>query len=228
MRTLFLWITTALYSQFGMNLTHAQENDYVVMQTNQTLTLLAIRCKTDSKIILEEITTPHQTLPSSWASWIDANAPGHTSWTLTEIDLNSIQVLQCYSFTKSAWIQITQGESPLLTLLTLPLSKVPLSQQRKIGPPPQDGESDFRSVWKPPLVFEGKQIEHPTFDVYQATWPKDASPFSEKTICLYFDHHKRTPFPYFLQIDTAHATGVLRTLDAGNNLPSSNKFLPDF
>ena len=74
MRTLFLWITTALYSQFGMNLTHAQENDYVVMQTNQTLTLLAIRCKTDSKIILEEITTPYQTLPSSWASWIDANA----------------------------------------------------------------------------------------------------------------------------------------------------------
>src|SRR5688572_20098924 len=85
----------------------AKNGDFTVLEAGKTVTLLAVRAKTDHSLVLEEISAPSEVLktkPPSWAEWIKAHAPGHTSWSMIEIDLKNREILECYSFSKSAWI----------------------------------------------------------------------------------------------------------------------------
>lgn len=207
----------------------AKSGDYIVTEANKMITLLAIRSHTSDALILEEISAPVSNLkqmPASWAEWVKAKAPGHTSWSMIEIDLQSGQVLECYSFSRSAWVQVSQNESIMATLLDLPLKPVASDERKRIGPPPLNGEPDFRKIWNPPLIFERKKVENAHFDVFQTTWPKDGSELSNQQVILYFDQEKRIPLPFWIQVDTAHATAALRTIDSGKNLPAPHRTLP--
>ena len=207
----------------------AKNGDYIVTEANRMITVLAIRSLTPTTLILEEISAPLQTLkqrPSSWPDWVKANAPGHTSWSMVEIDLQKGQVIECYSFSRSGWIQLSQKENLFATLLHLPMKPLPKEKKRKIGPPPLQGEPDVRKVWTPPLVYEGKKIEPAHFDVFQTLWPEDGTELSNQEVILYFDKEKRFPFPFWIQIETSHATVALRTIDSGKNLSSIHRSIP--
>jgi hypothetical protein len=226
----FLFVVSGLQAfELKDRLQKAKTGDYIVAEANKMVTLLAIRSLTPTTLVLEEITAPLQNLknrPTSWPAWIKEKAPGHTSWTMTEIDLATGQVLECYSFSKSAWLQLSQKESLFARLLNLPLQKTAPSEQKKIGPPPLQGESDFRKIWSPPLVFEGKKLEHASFEVFETLWPDDGTDLARQKVSLYFDRENRSPFPFWIQVDTTHLTATVRTIDAGKNLPIVYRSFP--
>lgn len=207
----------------------AKSGDYIVLETGQTTTLLAIRSLDQKSVVLEEISAPSSALqqkPISWAEWVKNKAPGHTSWSMIEIDLQEQQILECYSFSRSAWLAQSPQESLIATLLHLPLSSMDPSRRRRIGSPPLDGDTDHRKIWNPPLVYNGQKLENALFDVFEATWPQDGSDLSGKTVCLYFDRQKHSPLPYWIQVETTHVTASIRAIDSGKNLPSRFRALP--
>lgn len=207
----------------------AKVGDYIVAESNKMISLLAIRSLNPHSLVLEEIDAPVSALdpkPSSWGEWIHQRAPGHSSWSMVEIDLDHHQLIECYSFTRCAWIQLSEHESLISTILGLPLEIVPTSDQRRIGPEPMNGEPDVRQIWQPPLFEEGKRLENIEFNVYRAEWPQDGSELAGNRVFLYFDKLNRMPFPAWIQMQTAHVAASLRIIDSGKNLPSLHRTLP--
>lgn len=207
----------------------AHKGDFIVLEAGRTLTLLAIRSITDQTLILEEISAPISALPKknpSWSEWVKTKAPGHSSWSMMEIDLQSREILECYSFSSSAWLPITKEESLIGTLLQLPLAPTPTEERRRIGPSPLQGEADLRSLWNPPLFVDGKQLEGALFDVFQTIWPQDGTELSGKTVSLYFDIGAHSPLPAWIQVDTPHATASIRAIDSGKGLPAIHRHFP--
>lgn len=207
----------------------AKTGDYIVTEANKMITILSIRSLTPAALVLEEISAPLESLkqrPASWADWVKAKAPGHTSWSMVEIDLHSGQVVECYSFSRGAWIRLAQKESLFASLLLLPMRPVAEDQRRKIGPPPMAGEPDVRKSWNPPLIYEGSKLDNSRFDVFETTWPEDGSALAKQQMILYFHQEKRFPLPFWIQVQTAHAAAALRTIDAGKNLPSIYGSIP--
>lgn len=207
----------------------AKPGDYIVTEANKMITVLTIRSINSNIMVLEEISAPVQNLkkrPKSWTQWVKDRAPGHTSWSMVEIDLGTSQLIECYSFSRSAWMHLSQKESLFATLLDLPMEPVDQDRRRKIGPPPMDGEPDFRKVWNPPLVYQGKKIQGAAFDVYETTWPEDETELSGEDVCLYFDKAKHFPLPFWIQVDTTHATAAMRTIDSGKNMPVVYRTIP--
>jgi hypothetical protein len=207
----------------------AKPGDYLVFESNKMVTLLAIRSISSQSVIFEEISTPIQSIkprPTSWGDWIKKKAPGHSSWSMTEIDLNSGEIIECYSFSRSAWIQISSQKSLFATLLHLTLQPLADEKQPRIGPPPMPGEMDVRKIWVPQLCFEGMKQSTPLFDAYETVWPQDGSDFANKTIFLYFDQQTQFPFPFWMQVAASYGSLSLRAIDAGRKLPSFFSHLP--
>jgi hypothetical protein len=204
-------------------LERAKAGDFIVFEANKTITLLAIRGLSEQSLILEEISVPSAKVkPGNWAHWIQSKAPGHTSWSMIEIDLNSQKIIECYSFDRNTWLPQSPQDSFLATLLHLSVAPVIPAERRKIGPAPQDGEMDRRKIWNPPLIIDGKKMENSTFDAYQADWPSDGSELAGKSVCLYFDRELKLALPCWIQIDTGQITASLRAIDSGHKLPASS------
>ncbi|HSX37867.1 MAG TPA: hypothetical protein VLE95_03455 [Chlamydiales bacterium] len=232
-RIFFVAFLAACLSFFGVSvqdrLSIASNGDYLVMEGGKMITLLSIRSINPTSFVLEEVSAPVenlQTRPSSWHEWIKGKAPGHTSWSMFEIQRSNGEILECYSFTRGAWIQLSTKESLIATLLSLSLTPVSHENRRKIGPPPSQGEMDNRKIWSPPALFEGKKQEGMQFDVYETVWPKDQTPFSGNTVLLYFDKEGRFPFPFWIQVEASHANLALRTIDTGKHCPSPYRKFP--
>ena len=234
-RLLILSFSICFASLFGSEsllkerLAKAKGGDYIVAESNKMITLLNVRSITPKTLILEEIAAPLKNLkerPGSWAEWVKNRAPGHSSWSMLEIDLESGQIVECYSFSRGTWVQLSASESLFATLIQTPLKPISQQDRRRIGPPPPPGESDFRQIWQPPLVFEGKKLEKAQFDAYEATWPRDGTELAGKTVTLYFDREIRFPIPLWIAVETAHAIGNFRAIDSGKNLPSPHRSLP--
>ncbi len=207
----------------------AKSGDFFVAEANKMVSLLIVRSISPTSLILEEITAPSNSLnprPASWSEWIKKRAPGHTSWSMIEIDLQTHQLMECFSFTRSAWMQLSPQDSFIPTLLSLSLQPVAEKNLRRIGPHPMDGEPDHRQVWKPPLVINGRQVPDVEFAVFEALWPHDGSQLAGNKVSIYFDRSNQTPFPAWIQIETAHAAGSLRIIDAGMGMPALHRKLP--
>ena len=228
----FLFATSIVFgAEFRLKerLEKAKSGDYIVTEANKMITLLAIRSNSPNTLILEEISAPVNNLkktPHLLGRMGQGQGPGHTSWSMVEIDLQTGQVLECYSFSRSAWIQISQNESLIATLLHLPMKSLSPDKRRRIGPPPMAGEPDVRKVWNPPFIFEGQKVENVHFDVFETTWPKDGTELANQDVSLYFDKEKQFPLPFWIQVETSHATAALRTIDSGKNLPALYRSLP--
>ncbi len=209
-------------------LERAKNGDFTVLEAGKTITLLAVRAKTERSLVIEEISAPADVVVKkngTWGEWVKTHAPGHTSWSMMEIDLKTREIVECYSFSKSAWISLHK-EHFLLGLLQLPLTPVAANQRRRIGPLPQEGEADRRGIWNPPLMIDGKKLDHALFDVFQALWPQDGSELGGQTVSLYFDVGRQSLVPSWIQVDTAHATASMRAIDSGKNLPAVHRTLP--
>src|SRR5579872_187233 len=198
--------------------------DYIVTEQSKNYSLLFIRSLTNSLLCLEEVTVPVDKIDlqkTTWKEWLAAQAPGHSSWMIYEIDMQENRLRDCYSPSRKGWLQITETESLFTQLLSLSLKKVPESDLRRIGPTPQSGESDRRSLWTPPLVREGNRIEKPQFEVWGGRWHQDNSPLSGKELQLYFDSSVHSlPFPHWIECKGDHLTFKIRIVDSGKEIQS--------
>jgi hypothetical protein len=175
--------------------------DFVVTEYQKNLSFLRVHAMSPSSVFLEEINLPVHLAPKkpiSWNTWIQEKAPGHTSWLLYQINLDDCKIVDCYSFSRESYITLSDGQSFFSCLMTLPLTQVPLSERKRIGPRPINDMQDTRKLWNPPKIYHGKKIKEPHFQMLQATWPKDDSELSGKLVNLYFDQDQPDfVFPYW-------------------------------
>ncbi|MES2122070.1 MAG: hypothetical protein V4492_04740 [Chlamydiota bacterium] len=218
------WIYPQMHSHasplFLERFENASPGDFVVTLQEGNYSLLLIRSLTEGRLLLEEVSIPKRLVDPKrvqWQQWLDKKAPGHTSWTLYEVDQRTGQLLECYSFSKKGWLYINEAEQFLSKLFSLPLEKVPNQERKRIGSTPSDGELDHRPLWNPPITIAGKKLGRPELEVFKTRWPKDDSLLSLCAIELYFHKH---PFPYWLEIKSPHYSFKMRTIDSGHGLKS--------
>ena len=202
--------------------------DYILYRQSQLVTLLRINQLNDESIIFEEISLPF----SEWKKyrniplekWVSNGATGHSSWTLFELEKESGEILECFSFVRQAWLKLEKDNLLLSNLFTKPLYKLKNEDRRKVGPR-RPGATDTRKVWNPPITLNGKELTSP-LEVYKIHWPKDDSPLSKKDIEMYFSKEMGT-FPAWILIsDTSSDALRIQTLDMGSSLVASLKKLP--
>jgi hypothetical protein len=206
------------------NLKRANRGDYLVISFNKTDTLMNISDKNKGVLTIEEIAIPEslrRKYSSGWRRWVEEGAPGHTSWTMYDIDISSGSMLRYYSFSKRGWFEIPEGDNFLFKLLNLRLIKLPESARKKIGSNPSG--IDFRQLWQPPMIVDGRLVKGVLFDAWRTNWVKDGSELSGKTIEVYLpqDNQKYPAyFPYWLQVSGVIGKTKIRIIDSGTHLKS--------
>ncbi len=235
---LFLFLVSLSIPAFGNlflkdNLKNADVGDYLVTIQGKTYSLLLIKEKYQDRYTLEEISIPAILLPNDkgfrWKNWLSEGAPKHTSWVIFEVDVNSGDILEYYSFSRRGWLEMDDGENIFSTILTLPFTPVPKNKRKKRGPAPSAGELDRREFWSPPIFFEGEKYKDVSFTAYSAKWPKDGGDLAGKIITAYLPHDSEifpSYFPYWLEISNALGRVKIRVADTGKNLISPKKELP--
>lgn len=203
------------------NLQLAKPGDYIVMSAGRTHTLLHIYSKQNQVLTIEEIAVPARKLSAKmgWKEWVRQGAPGHNSWVMYDIDLQSGQMLRYYSFTKKNWFEIPDADNFLSKLLNLKFTKIPENARKKSG----------NTLWQPRMVVEGKSIEGIPFDAWRTKWPRDNSDLSGKVIEAYLPiDSKGFPayFPYWLQINGTVGQARVHIIDAGSKLQSPKPHYP--
>lgn len=211
------------------NLPLAQKGDFIVISAGKTETLLNIVDKQNTTITIEEIAIPEQIRKSykmPWKQWALQGAPGNTSWVIYDIDLTNGKMARYYSFSKQGWFEIPEADNFLSKLLTLKLYKIPENERKMMGPKPTTGP-DWRKIWQPTLIFDGKKVDGVTFDAWRTVWPKDKSDLSGKTIDVYLPksgENYPSYFPYWLQVSGVVGKAKVRIIDSGNKLDTQKKF----
>src|SRR5581483_3409810 len=205
-------------------LSRGQAGDFIVTAQEGNYSLLSIRSISESVLILEEISVPSKQIDLktiAWKKWVADKAPGHTSWTLYEIDRATGGLIECFSYSKNGWLYLDKSEQFLMRFMALPLTTVPPLERKKIGPQPPQGETDQRRTWNPTVTLEGKKICPATFEVLKTQWPDDNSRLASSTIELYFSREfSDFPFPYWLELQSPHYRFKMRTIDSGHGLIS--------
>lgn len=207
------------------NLTKGQPGDYVVTQQGNIYSVLLIRSISASIVQLEEISVPDSEVSSDiiWKEWVEAKAPGHTSWCVFEIELNEAKMLESYSYSRAAWLYYGDSDHFLTKLLSLPFKTTPDTKRRRIGPAPSIEETDHRSFWTPPVIVEGIKMQKPKLSSCSANWPKDDTRLSGCEVELYFGDF---PFPYWIDVKSTHFTASIRAVDSGSHLTSPMPPMP--
>lgn len=202
---------------------NGRKGDFVVTEQEGHVTLLLILNRQEHTLILEEVVAPltHINLKTvRWEQWLQNKAPGHTAWTVYEIDLDKAEFCAAFSVTRQEWLQLHASEKLLTQLLALPMHRLSINQRKKIGTCGAE-EIDHRALWNPPWIVHGKRIKPAAFDVFQTLWPSDNSPLSAAELELYFSaSDARFPFPLWIDIHTPHATVKWRAIDSGTDLLS--------
>lgn len=214
--------TTEPTDTYRNHLAKGQPGDFGVFSYLKNYVIIFLKENSSKICSFDEIVIPKSKVPPSicWKKWVSDKAPGHTSWTSYKVNLENHQVAPCYSHTEGAWINLDIPSHLIQTCLDLPL--MPADNGGKlIGPTPRDGEVDTRRRWTPPLTIEGKKEDSPQFSVCNAVWLKDQTLLSQAEISLYFNQKEPTfPFPYWLEINSAHFTFRAHAIDSGRGMVS--------
>lgn len=217
--------TSCLYSASYLQekFAHAKAGDFIVTTQEGHHCILFVRSLKSTTLLLEEIVVPHGLIDLKkihWKDWVLAKAPGHTAWTLYEINLSSGELIECFSFSKNGWLRLDRSEQILTRLLTLPLSPILAQERKKIGTASAT-EEDHRAVWNPPLVIEGEKKAKAEFTVLKTLWPDDGSLLSTCGIEFYFAKELPDfPFPFWIEVKSSHYAFKIRTIDSGQGLTS--------
>ncbi len=212
-------------------LAEAEAGSWMVLQQKKNFTLIHIYERTSDKIILEEVSIPlasFQRQRTSWKCWFESGALGHTSWMLSQIDLQTARFEQSYSFTQKKWVDLSQSDTFLTTLLNLPFRPVPEKRRRRLGAGSLRGQ---RPLWQPRLVVEGQQIEGVSFTSWIAKWPADGSDLARKHLEIYIPESQNQAtypsyFPYWIEVDNCIGNARVRVVDSGLNARSPKTNLP--
>ncbi len=234
--TLLMLSTTLLADlQLKGKLAEAHPSSYVVIEQNKTFTFFHIQERQDQRIILEEVSIPAASFskkPMPWKSWFESGAPGHTSWIISQVNLETGQFEETFSFTHQGWIDMSSSNTFLTTLLNLRFREVDESDRRRVGLPPGHNKADHRPLWNPRLTVNGAVIPRASFHVYKARWPSDGSDLSRKTIEIYLPDAQPEGawfpayFPYWLEIEGKIGSARARVVDSGLEAKSPRTTLP--
>lgn len=217
-----LWSITAFSLTIKEKLEQGVAGSFVVFEQNGTQSVLLLKEKNETTLLLEEITVPKRSAPKKghYPKWVAAGCNGASSWTVFRLDLATSAVTDAYSYTAKKWLPSEQTNALFGTLSRLLLSPLPESKQRKVGPEPV-GEVDRRKKWKPQLIKNGKAVKERDFAPYMSTWPKDGTDLSGKPIEVYFDAKTSDfPFPYWIQVNDSAIQYKLRAIDSGVGMNS--------
>lgn len=228
---LFSLIASPLFSlSLKERFLKAKAGSYIVIESQDLLTLMRIHSVKEEFLYLEEISTPAQSLPAkekNWNNWIAKKAPSHSSWLLYEIDLEKATLSSCYDIDQNTHIDITNQPSFLATLMNLKLTELTKENRKKIGPRPSEDSADNRKIWNPPKIVEGKKIASYPFEAFRTSWPSDGSELSSRTIDVYLDENDPSfPFPYWIEIGDTHNVLKIRVVDSGINTSFFLKTFP--
>lgn len=218
-------------------LAEAKPGHYLVTEQNKIYTLLHIFNRGEEYIIFEEVSVPAARFAAeqkSWSSWLESGAPGHTSWIHFQINLATGTCDEIYSFTDLGWIDTTESNRFLSTLLNLNFHEIPEVKRRRVGPPPGYNKPDCRPLWNPRLTVEGKSYCNVPFSAWKARWPNDRSELSGKIIEVYLptkDLSDSLPpyplyFPFWLEVEGKIGVAKIRVVDSGTGLHSPKDFSP--
>lgn len=244
---IFFFILSLLFSPFFLlsseislkeQLAEAEPGSYLVTEQNKIYTFIHINERQQQSIVLEEVVVSaaqfsHYQL--SWRDWFQQGAPGHTSWVMSQINLSTGKLEELYSFLHESWIDTSQVNGFMTTLLNLRFKEIPESQRRRIGPPPPGyGKPDRRPLWNPRLVVDGKVIPDISFTAWKSRWPCDGSELSQKTIEIYLPTKEKgsrllsfpTYFPFWLEVDGKIGSAKIRVVDSGLGVQSPKSRLP--
>jgi hypothetical protein len=218
-------------------LAQAPEGSFLVLEQNKIFTFFHIHQRSETALIFEEVSIPAATVGKkgmNWKAWFESGAPGHTCWLMSEIDLSSGACKETFSFTHKGWIDTSDSNSFLTTLLNLRFFEIPREDRRKVGLAPPYHQEDRRPIWHPRLVVEGHIIPYIAFRAYKARWPADGSELSRKDVEIYLPepqaNQENSPyplyFPYWLEIEGKIGSAKVRVIDSGFNACSPKSSLP--
>ncbi len=203
----------------------AKPGDFIVYSYKESLVLLRIRDTSPTLLTVEEVSTPRSTAnDKNWQEWLTKDAPGHTSWTITRIDLATGKVLSIFSVDAKEFLNTNPPFLFLPTLLDASLKPIEQHDRKYVGPEPMAGEIDQRRLWKPHIIYEGKELSVPV-SAYRIRWPDDASDLSGKAIDLYFAETSPISYlPYWIEVAAGLGKAKISALDSGTSLTSPVKF----
>lgn len=235
--TVLLWLTTLCASEIRLKekLAEAYPGSYLVIEQNKTFTFLHIHDRFDNTAVIEEVSISAASFARQrmqWKQWFESGAPGHTSWIMSQVNLNSGIFEETFSFTQQGWIDMSSSNPFLTTLLNLRFQEVSLEERRRIGLPPGHHKTDHRPLWNPRLVVNGGIVPNISFYAFKARWPSDRSELSRKTIEIYLPVHQGDVswfpeyFPYWLEVDGKIGSAKARVIDSGFDAKSPKLSLP--
>lgn len=236
--TLFFPLTLFSFEiSLKQKLAEAEPGSYLVTEQNKIFTFLHVNEKREQFIVLEEVVIPavkFSYYKMSWRDWFQQGGPGHTGWTLTQINLETGALEEMFSFPHQGWVNGAQEDHFLTTLLNLRFKEVPDNQRRKIGLPPGYGKPDHRPLWNPRLVVEGKCFSNIPFTAWKARWPSDGSELSRKIIEVYLPEiikSSQVPsypayFPFWMEVEGKIGSAKIRVVDSGTGVISPKPRMP--
>lgn len=215
-------------------LQEAVPGSFLVTEQDKTYTLLHVYEKQGALLVLEEVSIPATRFPAniSFHSWFERGAPGHTSWLMSQINLTTGRIEESFSFTHQGWVDLTQTDSFLSTLLNLHFQEVSDLERRRVGLPPGYGKPDYRPLWSPRLTVEGNVYPNIPFTVWKARWPSDGSDLARKQIEVYLPVAVEGTigypayFPYWLEVEGKVGSAKIRVIDSGMDAHSPKPPLP--
>lgn len=208
------------------NIIKAIPGDFIVTHQGKMFSVMLIKDKTPTSVVIEEISAPRERIPKNkynWKGWVEDNAPGNTSWVIYRLNTITSEIESAYSYTNHCWFKIKNSENFLSTLLTMPFYKIPMQDRKRIGPRGHPSEKDRRELWKPKMIVDGREVEGIQFDAWKARWPSDNSELAGKLIEVYIpEENSKYPcyFPYWLQISGVIGKAKIRIVESGRNLVS--------
>lgn len=237
---LLLVCSTAAASEVCLKdkLAQANAGSFLVLEQNKTFTLFHIHQRKETSLVIEEVSIPAATFarnPMNWRMWFESGAPGHTCWTMSQIDLTTGNFEAAFSFTHKGWIDMSQSNPFLTTLLNLKFQEIPAMERKKVGLAPPYHKADQRPLWNPRLVMNGQIIPYVPFRAYKARWPSDGSELSRKIVEIYLPESETADqgsisypiyFPYWLEVEGKIGSAKVRVVDSGMEAQSPRGSFP--
>jgi hypothetical protein len=216
--------------QLKAKLAEAQPGSYIVIEQNKTFTFFHIYNRFDQSVVIEEVSIPAASFarkPMNWKVWFESGAPGHTSWIISQVNINTGLFEETFSFTHQGWINMSSSNPFLTTLLNLPFQEIPVENRRRVG-----GNSSGRPLWNPRLIVNGAIVPNTSFYAYKARWPSDGSELARKVVEIYLpvdtsgSTYFPSYFPYWLEVDGKIGSAKARVVDSGFGASSPKPSLP--
>jgi len=202
---------TAFSSLFGESaadrLPLLRQGDLVVYGLPRSVFVIAVKKNASDSTSFHVVTATKDLLEreefSDWIEWFDSGFPS----------ASTNELITLYNGVRSASAHVDW----FCTMLTLQLSPIPDQFRKRIGPKPMAGERDFRPIWQPKIVANGKRFDSPSI-AFEAQWPTDGSPLSERHLILYFPISDKTVHALPYRIESPSSSYYAEVIDSRTSL----------